>query len=263
MNNVEPPQCDDHDHTGGEPAADHGVRYQRHGHIGVALLDAPNRNALTPDFADAIIRALIRAESDSEVTGFLLASPGRSFCSGADLGMLAEVGQDPLLDDHFDGIGRIYAMFERLREATIPTLAAVNGTLVGAGLNLPLACDLRIVAEDLRLIGFGRAAVHPGGGHLSMLDRHVLPGTGAAIALFNQEMGAAQAVAAGFAWSMVARDDLFAAALELAASAGTDGKLTRAVTRTYRAVAESAPSPRASVLLERAPQLWSMRRRVL
>jgi len=242
--------------------SDSGVVYRREGPTGLVLLDAPNRNALTPEFADAIVAALLSAEADPEVTALLLASEGPSFCSGADLGMLARVGADPLSDEHFDGIGRIYGLFERLRHAAIPTLAAVNGTLVGAGLNLPLACDLRIVADDLRLIGFGRAGVHPGGGHLAMLDRHLDPGAGAAIALFNQEMRAAQALASGFAWQVVPRDQLLQTGLEVAAAAGTDGRLTRAVTRTYRAVEETRPSPRAAVLLERAPQVWSMQRRV-
>lgn len=241
---------------------DTGVEYRREGTSGLVLLDAPHRNALTPEFADAIVGGLEQAEADPEVTSLVLASAGPSFCSGADLDMLTRVGADPLADENFAGIGRIYGLFERLREARIPTLAAVNGTLVGAGLNLPLACDLRIVSDDLRLIGFGRAYVHPGGGHLAMLARHLHTGAGAAIALFNQEMRAEQALAAGFAWQVVPRDELLPAALALAAAAGTDGELTRAVTRTYRAVGETRPTPRAAVLLERAPQVWSMQRRL-
>jgi enoyl-CoA hydratase len=242
--------------------SDSGVAYRREGATGLVVLDAPNRNALTPEFADAVVAALAEAESDPEVTALVLASEGRSFCSGADLDMLGRVGQDPLQEDNFVGIGRIYALFERLRDADIPTLAAVNGTLVGAGLNLPLACDLRIVADDLRLIGFGRAGVHPGGGHLAMLARNLPAGEAAAIALFNQEMSAAQALASGFAHEVVPRADLLTRALEIAAAAGTDGQLTRMVTRTYRAVDETRPTPRAAVMLERAPQVWSMQRRV-
>lgn len=242
--------------------ADTGITYRRTGPTGVVLLDAPHSNALTPDLADGVVEALQLAEADPEVTALVLASAGPSFCSGADLDLLARVGADPLADDHFDGIGRIYAMFERLRDARLPTLAAVNGTLVGAGLNLPLACDVRVIADDVRLIGFGRAGVHPGGGHLTMLARHLSSGAGAAVALFNQEMRAEQALASGFAWQVVPRDQLLDTALAIAGAAGSDGRLARAVTRTYRAVEEARPSPRAAVLLERAPQVWSMRRRV-
>ncbi|QFU89555.1 enoyl-CoA hydratase/isomerase family protein [Amycolatopsis sp. YIM 10] len=241
---------------------DTGVEYRREGTSGLIVLDSPNRNALTPEFADAVVDGLEQAEGDPEVTALVLASAGPSFCSGADLGMLTRVGADPLADENFAGIGRIYGMFERLREARIPTVAAVNGTLVGAGLNLPLACDLRIVSDDLRLIGFGRAGVHPGGGHLAMLARHVHGGAGAAIALFNQEMRAEQALATGFAWQVVPREELLTTALDIAASAGSDGDLTRAVTRTYRAVDEDRPTPRGAVLMERAPQVWSMQRRL-
>jgi len=239
-----------------------GVRYQREGTVGLCILNAPNHNALTPEFADAVVAALEQAENDSDVTAFVLASEGPSFCSGADLGMLARVGKDPLNDENFSGIGRIYSLFERLQNARIPTLAAVNGALVGAGLNLPMACDLRIVSDDARFIGFGRAGAHPGGGHLAMLARSLPTTTGAAIALFNQEMSAEQAVACGFAWAVVPRAELMRTALDIAASAGGDGELTRAVTRTYRAVAEIRPTPRGAVLLERAPQMWSLRRRL-
>ncbi|PQP21965.1 enoyl-CoA hydratase/isomerase family protein [Rhodococcus opacus] len=239
-----------------------GISSRRDDTVFVITLDAPRRNALTPEFADAIVALLEEAESDDRVTALVIRSAGKSFCSGADLEMLTAVAADPLQEANFRAIGKIYSMFERLQDARIPTLAAVSGTVVGAGVNLPLACDLRIVADDARIRGFGKAGVHPGGGHLTMLSRHVSSAAAAAIALFGQEMNAEQAVTSGFAWRSVPTAELNQVALEIAAGAGGDGKLTREVTWTYRAVQEAAPTPRAAVLLERAPQLWSMQRRL-
>ncbi|GHF36626.1 enoyl-CoA hydratase [Amycolatopsis bartoniae] len=238
------------------------VRYQREGQTGLLVLDAPHRNALTPEFADAVVRQLRCAEADPDLTAVVLISAGPAFCSGADLGMLKSVGADPLAEDNFDGIGRIYGMFERLRDARLPTIAAINGGVAGAGLNLALACDLRIAADDVRLIGFGRAGVHPGGGHLAMVTRKLVPATDAALALFGQEIRADRAVSSGFAWDVVAAEELRKRALEIAGAAGTDGALARMLVRTYRAVEETQPNPRAAVLMERAAQVWSMQRRV-
>jgi enoyl-CoA hydratase len=242
-------------------SSDSSIQYSRKGHTALLILDAPHRNALTPGFADALVDALQRAEAEPDATAIVLASAGPTFCSGADLGMLAEVGPDPLAEEHFEGIGRIYSMFERLRDARLPTVAAVNGAVAGAGVNLALACDMRIAADDVRVVGFGRAGVHPGGGHLAMLTRQLGPGAGAALALFGQEIRADRAVVSGFAWEVVPAARLRERALEVAAAAGTDGALARILVRTYRAVEETQPNPRAAVLMERAAQVWSLRRR--
>ena len=242
--------------------SEHIVTYERKGTVGLALLDAPRRNALTPALADAVLEALDTAAADPEVTSFVIAGRGPGFCSGADLVLLERVGQDPLQEENYDGIGRIYTMFARLLTAPIPPLAAVHGAVVGAGINLALACDLRLVADDVRIIGFGRAAAHPGGGHLSMLARRIASNAGPAIALFGQELDARTAVSCGFAWASVPREDLLGTALDIAAGAGEDGRLARVLTQTYRAAAAHQLDPAAAILLERAPQLWSLRRRL-
>lgn len=247
--------------TDSEAGNSTGITFHREDTVAVLSLDAPHRNALTPQFADALVANLESAEKDDTIASVLIRSEGKTFCSGADLELLSTVAADPLDEANYAAIGKIYSMFERLRDARIPTLAAVSGTVVGAGINLPLACDLRLVADNVRIIGFGRAGVHPGGGHLTMLRQNLSAVAGAAIALFNQEMNAEQAVASGFAWRAVPAAELDTAALQTAVGAGPDARLSRAVTWTYRTVAETAPTPRAAVLLERAPQLWSLQRR--
>src|ERR671920_1584162 len=91
-----------------------------------------------------------------------------AFCAGADLGNLAEATGD--------GLGRIYEGFLRIARSPLPTLAAVNGAAVGAGMNLALVCDVRLAARrapfDTRFIDLG---LHPGGGHTWMLRNAVGP----------------------------------------------------------------------------------------
>ncbi|MFE9327623.1 enoyl-CoA hydratase-related protein [Nocardia sp. NPDC052278] len=248
--------------TGTPESAVAGVSLDRRGNVATIRLDAPRRNALTPEFALGIRTALETAENDPEIGAVVIASAGKDYCSGADLSMLTEVAADPLEDVNFAAIGTIYGLFEHLRNSTLPTISAVNGAVVGAGMNLPLACDLRIVSDDVRIRGFGKAGVHPGGGHLTMLTQHLSSAAAAAVALFDQEMDAERAVASGFAWTWVPVTELLDTAVRIAQSVAGDPALSRSVTWTYRAVGESAPTPRAGVLLERAAQLWSMQRKL-
>ena len=88
----------------------------------------------------------------------------------AERGHLDEVGQDPAEDRRYTSLGGIYRAFTRVGQMQVPTIAAVRGAAVGAGINLMLATDLRIVADDARLIsGFLRIGLHPGGGHFGLL----------------------------------------------------------------------------------------------
>jgi len=234
---------------------------ERRGPVSWVRLRAPRSNALTPRFVSELTAALGEAEADPAVTCLALTSESRNFCTGADLDLLRSVGKDPLEESNYAALGSIYDMFCALQNASIPTIAGVGGFVVGAGINLALVCDLRIVADDVRVRGFAAAGVHPGGGHLSLLLRNLGPSTAAAVALFGQELDAAGAVASGFAFEQVARDDLDARVEELARGVGDDAALARKVTASYRQSRRSDLTPESAVLLERASQLWSLRRR--
>jgi enoyl-CoA hydratase len=232
---------------------------------GVALvtLNAPERrNALTPGMAQELIEVLDRFDADPSVAALVLTGAGKGFCSGADLSTLGAAGDDPLSDEHYLGIGGIYAAFQRFGTMGVPTIAAVNGAAVGAGLNLALAADLRIVADDARLMsGFLRIGAHPGGGHLHLLDRLVGRDTTAALAVFGEELNGPEAVRLGLAWRSLPQDQIVAEALRLAARVTARPELTRSVTRTLRLESPSAMSWEAAIAIERAPQLRSFRQR--
>jgi enoyl-CoA hydratase len=237
------------------------VNVSQDGTVAVVALAAPNRNALNPSVVKEIADALFLAEHDSETTAVVLASDDDAYCSGADLNLLRAIASDPLDERGYDSLGSIYQLFESIQALNVPTLAAVNGPIVGAGINLALACDLRIVAQDVQITGFVRAGVHPGGGHLSLLAQRTLDGTGAAIALFGQSLDAEQAVRHGFATEAVPTDRLRSRAIEIARGAGTDKPLVEATVRSHRASRAAVLSPATAVQLERAPQVWSLKRR--
>jgi enoyl-CoA hydratase len=163
---------------------------------GIAVLtlnDPERRNAFTLDLVSAIIGAMDFYEREGNCGAVIVTGAGPAFCAGADLGHLAGATSNDLLE--------IYAGFLRIAQSPLPTIAAVNGPAVGAGMNLALACDVRITAESGRFDArFLQLGVHPGGGHTWMLSRIAGPQTAAAMVLFSETVTGPEAVARGLAW---------------------------------------------------------------
>ncbi len=102
-------------------------------------------------------------------------------------------------------------------------------------MNLMLAADLRIIAEDARILcGFLTRGLHPGGGHFMLLERLVGRETAAAMALFGEEIDGRTAQRIGLAWDVVAAADISDRALELAHRIAGDPELARASIATFR-----------------------------
>jgi enoyl-CoA hydratase len=237
------------------------ITVEKTGPVALAVLNAPKANALSDAFVSELREVLHGAEADPEIGCLGLISGSRSFCSGADLESIKAAKPDPLEPSVYARFGRIYDLFAALLNAKLPTIAGVSGHVVGAGINLALACDVRIAADDLLVQGFAVAQVHPGGGHLRMVTSQLRSDWAAALTLFGQPLDAAAAVASGFALRSVAPDDLREEVLGTAAQVGSDVELIRSVTASYRATRSSVLSPQAALLLERAPQVWSLHRR--
>jgi enoyl-CoA hydratase len=216
----------------------------------VTLRDPDRRNAFSGPLVAQLGAVFDELEADESVGAVVVTGAGSAFCGGADLDLLQDASPAELRG--------IYEGFLRVARCSLPTVAAVNGAAVGAGLNLALCCDLRIIATSARLVPrFLEIGLHPGGGHTWLLARCVGIERAFAI-LIGEELVGAAAVDAGLALRAVEADRVVADAIELAErAAALRPELTTRVKRTLAATA-SVDSLEEAVELELEAQAWSV-----
>jgi len=228
------------------------IEVERHDRVAVLRLVAPERrNALDLAMCDEMVAVVDELEADDDVGALVVTGAPPAFCAGADLTQLGE--------SQHDGLRRIYSGFLRVAGSPLPTVAAVNGPAVGAGMNLALACDVRLACPsarfDTRFLDLG---IHPGGGHTWMMRRIVGPQTTAAMVLFGQVLHGREAEHAGLVWRCVDDDSLLADAVALAARAASGPpELVRRIKASIGAMG-AVDTHAEAVDLELEPQVWSI-----
>ncbi len=221
--------------------------------VGTLTLNNPDeRNTLTAPMVEEIIATMEAFEADEAVGAVVVTGTPPAFCAGANLGNLGEATGDSL--------GNIYEGFLRVARSPLPTVAAVNGAAVGAGMNLALGCDVRLVAERAKLdTRFLQLGIHPGGGHTWMLRRIAGPQTAMAAVVFGQVFDGPEAERVGLAYRSVPGESLLEVAHEFAARAAAAPRELAITTKaTIQAMADVEDHPSA-VARELDPQLWSTR----
>ncbi|HXC79412.1 MAG TPA: enoyl-CoA hydratase/isomerase family protein [Candidatus Acidoferrum sp.] len=228
----------------------------------ITLNAAERRNAFTPEMVGELIAACDEIDRAESVGAVVIKANGDSFCSGAHRSVLAAAGRDPAADANYRALGVMYNGFVRVGALLPPTVAAVRGHCVGAGVNLMLATDVRVMAVGARVItGFLRIGIHPGGGHFTLLGRLAGREAAAAMSLFGEEIDGRRAEEIGLAWSALPADEVEPKAMELARRVAKDPDLARAAARSLRLELgpPSIPWP-AALEAEKAVQMWSLRR---
>ncbi len=220
----------------------------------VTLNDPDHRNTLTLPMVGEIVAAFDALEADDGVGAVVVTGAPPAFCAGADLGDLGRGGES----GDGGGVASVYDGFLRVARSTLPTVGAINGAAVGAGMNLALACDVRIAGRSGRFdTRFLKLGLHPGGGHTWMLRRAVGPEAATAMVLFGQVLDGEAAAAHGLAWRCVDDDALLDEARALAAgAAGAPRELVIRAKQTLRTVAAIDDHDEA-VAVELEAQRWS------
>ncbi|HTM60658.1 MAG TPA: enoyl-CoA hydratase-related protein [Burkholderiales bacterium] len=124
------------------------VELEKDGGIARIFLNRPEKvNALNSELLDALAAKLEHLGSDESLRVVVLAGRGKVFCAGADVGELAALNEStaPAF------VGRVHRACTALRALPVPVVARLHGVVIGAGLEIAAACDLRIAAKGTRL----------------------------------------------------------------------------------------------------------------
>lgn len=204
----------------------------------VTLTDPDKRNAMGPDMAAELVDVVAGVAADPDARALVVTGEGSAFCAGADLpALFGDPGRD--VDDTHELLQGYYRAFLAVRDLAVPTVAAVNGPAVGAGLNLALSCDVRVAGPRATFgATFARIGLHPGGGCTWFLVEALGAARALRTLLLGETIDADRAVAWGLADGP--EDDPLAAARELAGRfAAVEGPLARRIKRAVRLAVET------------------------
>jgi enoyl-CoA hydratase/carnithine racemase len=189
---------------------------------GVAMLtlNRPERgNGVVPEMARDILAALTTLEQDRSVRVLVLTGAGAQFCAGADLVEFQRYIAEQLPLDHEPYNARVlWPVTQRLVGCRLPIIAAINGGATAGGLDLALACDMRIASTRAKMgETYIKLGLNPGNGGTYFLPRLVGSGLAAELAFTGDILDAERALEIGLVNRVVEPDKLLTETTELAA----------------------------------------------
>jgi len=201
---------------------------------GVALLvlDNPDqRNAMSDAMTEAWSAAVADLAGDPTVRAVVVTGEGSAFCSGGNTSWIASE-PDATVDDLRRRMLPFYRAWLGIRSLEVPTIAAVNGAAIGAGLCLALACDIRYAATSARLgVPFVKLGMHPGMAATWSLPEVVGPAAARDLLLTGRLVGADEALRLGLVSRVIDDatflDEVLAVAAGVAATAPIATRLTK------------------------------------
>lgn len=214
------------------------IQLIRDGHVVTLKLNRPDtRNAMSIAMGAEVERAVEEIRADDQIRVLVVTGEGKAFSAGGDLGMLAaDAGVEAPKGVAAHGMGgpprEFYKRYLSVATLPIPTVAAINGHAIGAGMCFALACDLRIAASDAKLgMTFTKLGIHPGMGATYFLPRLIGTARACDLLFTGRIIDAAEAEQLGILNRIVAREALPAAveamAAELAAAAPVAVRLVK------------------------------------
>jgi enoyl-CoA hydratase len=227
------------------------VRLERDGPVAVVTLDDPaRRNALSLEVTTQLADAVDEVSQDASIGALVLTATPPAFCAGGSV--------DDLLAPRAS-LAEMYAGFLAVAGLTIPSIAAVNGPVIGAGVNLPLACDVILCSPKARFDPrFMDLGIHPGGGHLWRMQRLVGRQAAAAMVIFGESLTGEEAARVGFAWRCVDDDELLDTAVAMARRAADRPRELVARAKVVLDASAAVDTSSDAFDLEFAHQEWSM-----
>ena len=174
-------------------------------------------NSLNTQLITELYEALEASAKDPEVRCIVITGMGRGFCSGADASDLGDKSVETGAEDFGIRMERYNRVIRCLRDIGKPVIASVNGAAVAAGMNLALACDMRIASEQARFGEvFVRVGLSPDNGGGYLLWRLVGLGKATELMFTGKIIDAREALKIGLVNEVVPHDELEKATMELA-----------------------------------------------
>jgi enoyl-CoA hydratase/carnithine racemase len=203
---------------------------------------------MTEAMGHAIAEQMHALAGDDALRAVVLTGAGRAFSAGGDLAMIESVARKGSSSpggetrrEISEFMRRFYDLYLSVRDLPCPTIAAVNGAAIGAGLCIALACDTRIAARDAKLgLNFTRLGIHPGMGATWNLPRIVGPAHAADLLFTGRILDGAEAERIGLVNRAVDGEAVLPEAMEMARAMALSGPF--AVRGTKRALARSLDS---------------------
>ena len=194
------------------------------GHIAILTLNRPEAmNAMGHDLARDLEAALDRLEAAHDVRAVVATGAGdRAFSVGGDIKERGAMS----LDERWEHALRLGRCFDRIETLPVPVIAAINGFCFGGGMEMAVACDLRIASERAE-VGFleVKLGVFPGAGGPARLTRLVGKGRAKLVLYTGRRFPAAEGLAMGLVERVVPQDRLMEEARALAAEIAANGPL--------------------------------------
>ena len=201
---------------------------------GVVLLrlNLPDRrNAMTNELTQAWRAAIAELRTDRDLRVVVVTGEGKAFCAGGELSWLAESGtmtQDQLRTRMLD----FYRAWLSIRSLDVPSIAALNGPAVGAGLAMALACDLRYATPEAGLsMPFTSLGIHPGMASTFLLPEVVGLPTAREMFLTGRVLRGAEALAVGLVNQIFPAESLRDQVMGIAATIATRAPVATRLTR--------------------------------
>lgn len=192
------------------------ITLEKNGHTAILTLNKKSTmNALCSEFIEEINSVLDRVESDEDIYTLIITGTGKSFIAGADIEEMVDMTPDDIME--WSGLGS--GLNLRIEQMDIPVIAAINGYALGGGLELALACDIRIASQSARLgLPEVKLGVICGAGGTQRLPEIVGESFAKEMIFTGKTIAADEALAIGLVSKVTPDDKLISEALTLALS---------------------------------------------
>lgn len=188
--------------------------------IATIRLNRPNKlNAFAGTMREELARTLLEVGENESVRVVVITGAGRGFSAGGDIDYMQELQSKREILEFTRLLSAGAAIVTTIRELAQPVIASVNGVAAGAGLNLALACDMRIASETARFsASFVKIGLHPDWGGTYFLPRLVGASRAMELMMTGRLIEAEEALSIGLVDQVVAQERLSEITTKLARS---------------------------------------------